>query len=245
MPLAAEPFSRVGMDIIGPMNPMSEGGYRYVLVMVDYTTRYPEATPLKNIRAETVAEAAFDMWTRTGIPESVLTDKGSQFTGQVMKEVYRLLAIKGQYTTPYHAQCNGLVERFNGTLKRMLRSLVQDKPKQWDRWIPALLFAYREVPQSSTGFSPFELLYEQCEQAFQSLKRVFCEPPVCNLPVSGRRFVLQTDASENGIGAMLCQEYEDGLRPVSCASKKLKPAELNYPIIEKECLAMVWGIQHF
>ncbi|KAL8599297.1 hypothetical protein ACOMHN_008012 [Nucella lapillus] len=159
MPLAAEPFSRVGMDIIGPMNPMSEGGYRFVLVMVDYATRYPDAVPLKNIRAETVAEAAFNMWTRTGIPESVLTDKGSQFTGQVMQEVYRLLAIKGQYTTPYHAQCNGLVERFNGTLKRMLRSLVQDKPKQWDRWIPALIFAYREVPQSSTGFSPFELLY--------------------------------------------------------------------------------------
>ncbi|KAL8606779.1 hypothetical protein ACOMHN_049608 [Nucella lapillus] len=177
MPLAAEPFSRVGMDIIGPMNPMSEGGYRYVLVMVDYATRYPEATPLKNIRAETVAEAAFDMWTRTGIPESVLTDNGSQFTGQVMKEVYRLLAIKGQYTTPYHAQCNGLVERFNGTLKRMLRSLVQDKPKQWDRWIPALLFAYREVPQSSTGFSPFELLYgRKVRGPMRVLKDLWVQP---------------------------------------------------------------------
>lgn len=62
-------------------------------------------------------------------------------------------------TTAYHPICNGLVEKFNGTLKSMLRKVCAEKPKDWDRYIPALLFAYREAPQESLGFSPFELLY--------------------------------------------------------------------------------------
>ena len=55
--------------------------------------------------------------------------------------------------------CNGLVEKFNGTLKKMLKRLCNEKPKQWHRYINALLFAYREVPQDSTHFAPFDLMY--------------------------------------------------------------------------------------
>ena len=62
-------------------------------------------------------------------------------------------------SSPYHQQTNGLVERFNGTLKSMLRKYALEAPQSWDELLPYLLFAYREVPQASTGFSPFELLY--------------------------------------------------------------------------------------
>ena len=67
--------------------------------------------------------------------------------------------MKQLVTTPYHPMCNGLVERFNGTMKQMLKRMCAERPKDWDRYLPALLFAYREVPQESLGFSPFELLY--------------------------------------------------------------------------------------
>lgn len=159
MPLPCIPFETVAVDIVGPVKPASDSGHRYILVMVDYATRYPEAVALKGISVEQVAEALWTMWSRLGIPKKVLTDRGTQFTSDCMAEVYRLLAVKGQFTTPYHAQCNGLVERFNGTLKSMLRKVAGEQPKTWDKYIPALLFAYREVPQESTGFSPFELLY--------------------------------------------------------------------------------------
>ncbi|XP_070179136.1 uncharacterized protein [Littorina saxatilis] len=119
-------------------------GNRYILTMVDYATRYPEAIPLKSIEATRVAEALVTMWSRLGIPSEVLTDRGTQFRGGVMAEAARLLSLEQHFTTPYHAQCNGLVERFNGTLKTMLRKLAQEKPRTWDRYIPALLFAYRE-----------------------------------------------------------------------------------------------------
>ena len=159
VPLVDTPFKKVAIDLVGPLLPSSERGKRYILVMVDYATRYPEAVALRNIDTESVAEALWEMWSRVGIPEEVLSDRGTQFTSGVMAEVYRLLSVKGLRTSPYHAQANGLVERFNGTLKSMLKKLCQERPKEWDRFLPAALFAYREVPQASTGFSPFELLF--------------------------------------------------------------------------------------
>ena len=159
LPLMSEPFQRVAVDLVGPVSPASEDGHRYILVMVDYATRYPEAVALKSIDTITVAEALLSMWSRVGIPERVLSDRGTQFVSEIMKEVHRLLSIEGLKTTPYHAQGNGLVERFNATLKAMIKKLCVEKPKTWHRFLPAVLFAYREVPQASTGYSPFELLY--------------------------------------------------------------------------------------
>ncbi len=76
-----------------------------------------------------------------------------------MSQLHRELGITAIKTSPYHPETDGLVERFNQTLNRMLRKFVSDTGKDWDKWLPFLLFAYREVPQASTGFSPFELLY--------------------------------------------------------------------------------------
>ena len=159
MPLIDTPFQRVAIDIVGPIQPISENGNRYILTLVDYATRYPEAVPLRSIETTRVAEAMVNIFTRVGIPKEILTDQGSQFTSDLMKEISRLLSIKQLTTTPYHPACNGLVERFNGTLKQMLKRLCNEKPRDWDRYIGPLLFAYRETPQSSTGFAPFELLY--------------------------------------------------------------------------------------
>ena len=159
MPLMTAPFKRVAIDLIGPLKPISERGHMYILTMVDFATRYPEAVPLKRIDTETVAEALLGIFCRVGFPAEVLSDRGSQFTSDLMKEVCRLVSLKQVLTTPYHPQCNGLCERMNGVLKAMLRKMCEEQPKDWDRYLPAVLFAYREVPQASTGFSPFELLY--------------------------------------------------------------------------------------
>ena len=159
MPLIDTPFKRVAVDIVGPIAPPSEAGHRYILTLVDYATRYPEAVPLKKITTEAVAEALLDIYSRVGIPEEVLTDQGTQFMSECMQGESRLLSIKGLNSMPYHPICNGLVERWNGTLKSMLKRLCQDQLKQWHRLINPVLFAYREVPQESTGFSPFQLLY--------------------------------------------------------------------------------------
>ena len=146
------------MDIVGPL-PRSSAGKKYILVICDYATRYPEAIPLRSIDANNIAEELVKFFARVGVPEEILTDQGTNFNSQLLKEVYQLLHIKPIKTTPYHPQTDGLVERFNHTLKSMLRKTATEEGKDWDRLIPYLLFAYREVPQASTGFSPFELLY--------------------------------------------------------------------------------------
>ena len=141
------------------------------MTLVDYATRYPEAVPLKNIETETVAEALLDMYSRVGVSEEVLSDLDTQFVSKCMEEVSRLLPIKRLTTTPYHLICNGLVERFNGTLKKMLRRLCNEQPRQWHRFVNPLLFAYREAPQEATGFSSFELLYGRTvADRFKSLR---------------------------------------------------------------------------
>ena len=159
MPLIEEPFKRVAIDLVGPIKPVTDRGNRYMLVLVDYATRYPEAVALPSIQTEVVAEALVSMFSRLGIPEEILSDHGTQFTSDLMKEVHRLLSIRSMTSSIYHPMCNGLVERFNGTLKHMLKKMCAERPRDWDRYIDALLFAYRETPQDSLGFSPFELMF--------------------------------------------------------------------------------------
>ena len=159
MPMMDIPFQRIAVDLVGPIDPPTDRKNRYILTIVDYATRYPEAVALPGIETERVAEALVDVFSRVGVPREMLSDMGSQFTSELMSEVSRLLSMRQLTTTPYHPMCNGLVEKFNGTLKQMLKKMCHEKPKDWDKYLNSLLFAYREVPQESTGFSPFELLY--------------------------------------------------------------------------------------
>ncbi|XP_077560624.1 uncharacterized protein LOC144175419 [Haemaphysalis longicornis] len=159
MPLIDTPFRRVAVDLIGPIRPASEKGNKYIITMIDFATRYADGVALPSVDSVHVAEGLLEMFSRVGLPKEIVTDRGRSFTSGLMQEVNRLLSIKSLHTTPYHAMSNGLVERYNGTLKTMLRRMCQEKPRCWDRYLPPLLFAYREVPQASLGFSPFELIY--------------------------------------------------------------------------------------
>ena len=129
------------------------------MTLVDYATRWPEAVALKSTTTENISEQLMTIFSRLGIPDEILSDNGSNFSSHLMSETMKLMGIKHSFTTPYNPQANGLCERFNGTLKSMLRKVTAERPEDWDRYIPAVLFAYREIPQETTGFSPFELMY--------------------------------------------------------------------------------------
>ncbi|XP_067306043.1 uncharacterized protein [Pseudorasbora parva] len=160
LPLMQVPFERIAMDFIGPLE-RSARVHCFALVIVDYATRYPEAVALRNISSKSVADALFRLISWVGVLKEILTDQGTAFMSRTLRELYGLLGVRSIRTSVYHPQTDGLVERFNRTLKSMIRKFVQNDAKDWDKWLEPLLepFAVREVPQASTGFSPFELLY--------------------------------------------------------------------------------------
>ncbi|KAL1263245.1 hypothetical protein QQF64_005984 [Cirrhinus molitorella] len=136
LPIIDVPFERIGMDLVGPL-PKSAWGHEHILVIVDYAT------------------------CRVGIPAEILTDQGTPFMSQLMADLCRLLRVKELRTTVYHPQTDGLVERFSQTLKQMLHWVAAEDRRDWDLMIPYVLFGIREVPQASTGFTPFELLFRR------------------------------------------------------------------------------------
>ena len=95
-----EPFQRIAMNVVGPL-PMSRMGNKYILVVYDYATRFPEAFALKSIDAEHVAEALMSLFSRVGVPKEVLTDQGTNFTSRLLGKLYQLLGVKAIRTSPY------------------------------------------------------------------------------------------------------------------------------------------------
>uniref|UniRef100_A0A5S6QWV2 RNA-directed DNA polymerase n=1 Tax=Trichuris muris TaxID=70415 RepID=A0A5S6QWV2_TRIMR len=153
------PFQRVGIDFLGPL-PKTTTGKRYVLVVVDYFTKWTEAYATENMEAKTVAKVLVDNFiTRFGPPESVHSDQGRSFEATLLAETFQLLGIKKTHTTSYHPQSNGLVERFNRTLLDTLALLSKRSPETWDEMLPWTTFAYNTSSHDTTGTSPFLALF--------------------------------------------------------------------------------------
>ena len=94
-----------------------------------------------------------------GAPRVLLTDQGSNFTSKLLKSVNEYWGVKQSFTTPYHPQCDGMVERFNRTLATMISTIIEQSRRNWDDLLPYVLFAYRTAAHSSTNETPFYLMF--------------------------------------------------------------------------------------
>ena len=149
----------VAVDLLGPL-PESENGNSYILVVADYFTRWMEAFALPNQEATTVANKLVDeVFLRFSVPEQQHTDQGRQFESQLLHEICKLLNIHKTRTTPYHPQSDGLVERLNRTLLSMLSTCTHDHPFNWEQQLRKVCMAYNSSVQSSTGNTPFYLMF--------------------------------------------------------------------------------------
>ena len=190
LPVFSQPFSRLAMDMVGPL-PQTEEGHRYILTLCDYGTRYPEAFPLKATTSKDVAEALVEMFSRVGFPDEILSDRGSNFCSELMEEFLQMFGVSHIKTSAYHPETDGMVERYNATLKSGLRKYIERFGGQWHKSIPYLLFAFRELPHQSTGFSPFELIYGRNPRGpLDVLQEQWREPTKCKESVVS--FLLDT-----------------------------------------------------
>lgn len=149
----------VALDILGPL-PVTPRGNKYLLVGVEYCTRWPMAWALPDQTAQTIADAFVGGYVLDkGAPERLLTDQGRNFSSRLLKDVCSILGTKKVRTSPYHPQTDGMVEGFNRTIAAMLSQVVDENHSDWDLHIPSVLAAYRVAPHAATGFSPFFLMY--------------------------------------------------------------------------------------
>ena len=152
-------FAAIHLDLVGPL-PDSEG-YSYLLTIVDRYSRWMEAIPLQSITAKSCALVLLRHWiSRFGVPASIVTDRGRQFTSGLWDELCRLLGISHSLTTSYHPQSNGMVERLHRTLKdRLISRASATGVNSWMDHLPFVLLGLRSTVRADAGCSPADLLY--------------------------------------------------------------------------------------
>ena len=158
IPAFAEPFIRVLIDCVGHL-PKSKSGNEYFLTIMCTFTRFPEAIPLRNIKAKTIVKTLIKFFTLVGLPKSNRSDQGSNFMSGVFQQVMCELGIHQYKSSAYHPESQGATERFHQTLKNILETYCHQTGKDWDEGVHLLLFAVRDSVQESLGISPFELVF--------------------------------------------------------------------------------------
>ena len=149
-------FDNIHIDIVGPLPPSR--GYTYLLTCIDRFTRWPEAIPIFNASAESVAQAFMTTWiSQFGIPSTVTTDRGKQFESTLWSNLMQLLGCKRIRTTSYHPISNGIVERFHRQLKSSLKSYSD--PSNWTDILPLVLLGIRATLKDDLHCTTAELVY--------------------------------------------------------------------------------------
>lgn len=125
--------------------------------MIDRFTRWPEAIPVEDTKAETIAKAFFLHWiSRFGVPLRLTSDQGRQFKSELFTELNKLLGVQKFRTTAYHPQSNGIIERWHRTLKSAIKS---QNNARWTETLPTILLGLRSVVLSNLNASPAEFVY--------------------------------------------------------------------------------------
>jgi hypothetical protein len=157
--VAVGPFAKWGIDFM-QCNPTSTGGHGYIIVAVDYFTKWAEAMPTLDNTGETAALFFFNhVVARFGVPQAIVTDHGSHFRNHMMVELAAKLGLSHDSSTPYYPQANGQVEAINKVLKRMLQRMIGVHKRRWHLILYSALWAYRTSVKNATGFTPFQLVY--------------------------------------------------------------------------------------
>ncbi|MCO5557605.1 hypothetical protein L7F22_011171 [Adiantum nelumboides] len=162
------PFEKWGIHAMGPL-PRTKNGKLYILVAIDYMTRWVEAQSVTRVNEKTVSRFVYThIWCRFGTPLEIVFDNGPGFRKGLLTEVCEELHILHRHSTPYYPQSNGLVEKANGIIAGIIRKMVKNKTKLWDDFLDGALWAYWTTYKEATEFTPFHLVYGQ--EALQPIK---------------------------------------------------------------------------
>ena len=167
--------------------PLSRNNHRYLLVVMDYFTKWADAIPLCDQKATTITDAAVKICSNFGILHS---DQNRNFESTLFHQVLEAFGIHKCRTTAYHPQGDGIVERFNRSLLQLLRCYV-DTEDDWERYLPLVLYAYRTAQHSSTGVSPFQLMFGRSSQSAALQQPIAFDPTTYSAHLQAKLASLQ------------------------------------------------------
>jgi len=186
---ASKPFQTIALDIAGPL-PTTKMGNRFLLCIVDIFSRYVSLFPIKNIDAQTILNIMQNDWIPSfGLPDIIITDGGSNFTGNVSANFFCCNNIKHHVTSPYHPQSNGLVERFFFTIKDMIFASCAESGLEWDKVLNKVVLGLRSTQHSATGYSPFQIVFGFTPKLYPTYK--------CNEQAKARREIQKEIQDKN------------------------------------------------
>lgn len=169
-------FEQLHIDLIGPLVTTADG-FRYCLTMIDRRTRWPEAFPIKDMTAETVAEIVYEGWiARFGTPVRLTSDQGRQFESSLFAELTKVMGINKIRTTAYHPQSNGIVERWHRTLKTALMARLTDN-SSWVTELATVLLGLRVALREDNSVCAAQMVYGQTLR----LPGDFYDPPTTTI----------------------------------------------------------------
>jgi transposase InsO family protein len=156
-------FAVWGLDIIGPLR-KAPGGYTHLLVTIDKFSKWVKACPITNIRADQAVSFFTDIIHQFGVPNSIITDNGSQFTDRKFLEYCDKYHIRVDWAAVAHPQTNGQVEHANAMILQGLKPRIFDRlnksGRKWLQELPVVVWSLRTTPSRATGFTPFFLVYD-------------------------------------------------------------------------------------
>eukprot|EP00253_Pinus_taeda_P026620 PITA_26620 len=158
--LFIKPFERWALDFVGPINPPSNQK-TYVLVATEYVTKWVEEEALPRAIEESVIQFLLHIFVRYGLPREIITDGGPQFAGKRIAATLNNYHVQHKMTTPYHPQANGQVESSNKIIEMILKKTVASHRRDWATRLLEALWAYRTTWRSTTGHSPYQLMFEK------------------------------------------------------------------------------------
>jgi ribonuclease HI len=153
------PFAQWGLDIMGPF-PIGRSQLKFLVVAIDYFTKWVEAEPLATITEKNIQSFVWKtVICRFGIPQVLVSDNGKQFDNPRFRQFSQELGIHNHYSSPGHPQANGLVEVTNRSLLKLIKTRLEGAKGLWPKELPSVLWAYRTTVRIPTGETPFRMTY--------------------------------------------------------------------------------------